>query len=528
MKKFSKYLIVVSMCLLTVFLAKSQSPMPPPSMSSISTLNLQLSETNWDLLLDSIKKNRSNGRLTATSTTFNGAQMTAAKVQYKGNSSYFNVRQSGSKKLPFNIKIGDQTLKLANGFRDPSLVRDVLSYDIVRDYMIAPQAGFIGLQINGKSQGIYTNVTALDEAFFEKLTKPQTNTFFVKCDPEWMTKPLANCPSGEKASLVFMGEDSTCYKSFYDMERLKNPEAWKKFIQFVKILNQSPQQLESVLDVDQTLWMLALDNIMVNLDSYIGRLSHNFYLFYGNDGRFHPVIWDLNLSFVGFTLDGATERPLTIQELQTLSPMLHATNPKRPLVSQLLKNPTYQRIYIAHYRTILKDWFANGKYLERAKNWQQLVESNLRNDENKLYPIETFKENLTKNVNLGSVEIVGIETLMKPRVEFLRNHPLFNKTPPKIAPPVENSIPDGKMSIKVNIENAKRAWLVIRNSDAQPFSYLPLADDGQHNDDQPNDHHFGVVFEPRPAGFQYYIIAENDEAAATFPEKASKEYLTKQ
>lgn len=487
---------------------------------SILQIALNFDNPQWDLVLDSLKKNNLKDRIKAK-ISINGNDMGEAKVQYKGNSSYYNTRNAGLTKLPFNIKIKETTFKLANGFRDPSLVRDALSYDIVRTYMPAPKCNFANLTIGGQKFGIYTNVEAIDEAFVQRIAQQPEAGWVIKCDPEWQTKPLQGCPAGEKSSLIWQGTDSICYKNFYDMDE---NGSWATFLDLIKILNQQPEKLENVLNVDQTLWMLALDNIMVNLDSYIGRLSHNFYLWYAPDKRFHPIIWDLNLSFGGFFMDGANPAPLNLEQMQTMSPFLHFENPKRPLISQLLKNPTYRKIYVAHYRTILQEWFLTGKYLERAKEISKAIAETVEKDKNKLYGFDEFKKNIQSSAMLGNVQIVGIEELMSKRIEFLKKHPIFQKEAPSLAAPSTPSVSDGKMTIKVNAKNAKRIWLVIRNERWQPFHYLPMSDDGLHNDGAANDNVWGVVFNPRNA-FQYYFIAENDAAAQLLPEKASHEFL---
>ena len=41
-----------------------------------------------------------------------------------------------------------------------------------------------------------------------------------------------------------------------------------------------PPVAEKVLDVDRALWMLAFNNVLVNLDSYSGAFRQNYYLYH--------------------------------------------------------------------------------------------------------------------------------------------------------------------------------------------------------------------------------------------------------
>ena len=102
---------------------------------AIVEIRLFFKEKNWDDLLDSLKQIGQDDRLPADA-LINGVRYKGVGVRYKGNSSYFSVRKSGSTKLPFNIKMdftekgqelpgGTTTIKLANSFRDPGFLREM-------------------------------------------------------------------------------------------------------------------------------------------------------------------------------------------------------------------------------------------------------------------------------------------------------------------------------------------------------------------------------------------------------------------
>ena len=50
--------------------------------------------------------------------------------------------------------------------------------------------------------------------------------------------------------------------------------------------------------------MIAFDNVIVNLDSYIGGFKQNYYLYRDGTNRFNSTIWDLNESFGTFSQTG--------------------------------------------------------------------------------------------------------------------------------------------------------------------------------------------------------------------------------
>jgi hypothetical protein len=498
-------------------------------IQTVKEIRLSFEQKDWDAFMDSVKKSNGETRLIGD-LMIDGQAFPKVGVRYKGNSSYFNVRHANLSKLPLNIKINEidkkalifnkyNTLKLSNVFRDPSFVREALSYEIIRKYMPAPEANFAKVSINNQLLGVYNNIESLDGNFI----KNHFNTdkgWWVKCDPEWNAKEPANCQKGDKSSLLYLGEDSTCYKNFYEIGDHGN---WKEWIDFIKILNQEPEKIEKYLNVDQTLWMMAFNNVLVNLDSYLGRLSHNFYMYRGADGRFTPVIWDLNLSFGGFALDGQNPAPLTLEAMQTMSPFLHLENSKRPLFSQLMQKETYRKIYMHHCKTILKDWFYNDEYLRKANKIMQNIDYHVKSDKNKLYSYELFQQNLNQTVSIGTVQIVGIKELMQKRIDFFKNHPAFKKETPTIQTPFTGVVED-KKSIKVGVKGANRVFFCVRNDANAAYRYLPMFDDGKHDDGAAGDGIFGTVFLAK-TGMQYYILAENDDAVGLLPERAGFEFL---
>jgi hypothetical protein len=402
--------------------------------------------------------------------------------------------------------------------------------------MVAPEANYAKVFLNDKLMGFYNSVESIDEHFIKnhfsllpelrqngENARQKSKPYLIKCDPEWQVEIPASCPKGDKASLMYQGEDSTCYMPIYEMDK---DGSWREFIQFLKILNQEPDKLERVLNVDQTLWMLALNNVLLNLDSYTGLLSHNYYLLRGYDGRFLPIMWDVNLSLGGFTSESSEKMPpLSIEQMQTYQPLKDLDNPKRPLISQILKNTTYRKIYIAHIRTILNDWFLNGQFAQRARELATFIDAQVNADKNKHYSYDEFKKNLTETVGSGDSKIVGIEELMVKRIEFLKNHPLILRQSPKFEAAPSVTLSDDKMTIKLKIMGAARAFCCVRANAASPYAYLPMYDDGKHNDEATGDGIFSIVLDKK-AGLQYYIMAENEEAVSLYPERAGFSCLT--
>ncbi|MDD5571096.1 MAG: CotH kinase family protein, partial [Bacteroidales bacterium] len=355
-------------------------------IDTIQKIEILFSQPNWDYILDTSKQGN-DGYTIAQWVKINGVQYDSAGVKYKGNSSYNPTRV----KNPLHIELdyaksqnyqGYKDIKLSNGFKDPSFVREVLAYDILRNYMQASLSNYAQVYINGKYMGLYSNTEVVTKTFVDKYFYSNTNSFF-----------FMDYFGG---SLSYKGPDSTLYYMAYTM---KSDYGWSDLINLCNILKNNISLIENILDVDRALWMLAFDNVLVNLDSYIGQPQHNYYIYEDDNGRFNPIVWDVNEAFGNFINSGTGN--LTIQQEQTMSPMLHSNDSLWPLVKKILAVPMFKRMYIAHMRTIVSENFTNNSYYTTGKYLQGIVDTAVQSDVNKFYTYTDFQNNLTTNIGSG-------------------------------------------------------------------------------------------------------------------------------
>lgn len=505
-------------------------------IETIHTVELTFEQSNWDYLLDSLYVDGNEHRLTGTA-TIDGMQYDSVGVRYKGNSSY-NAQQN---KNPLNIKldyiIDDQehegygTLKLANGYKDPSFVREVLSYEIARNYMPAGLANFCKVTINGTYIGLYTSVQNVDKKFLR--------THYYNSDNPFFKGELA---SGEKLTTIkawgYFGTDSTSYHDYYEIE---SDYGWADLINFLDILNNEPDCVEEVLNVDRHLWMLAYDILMVNLDSPIN-FGHNYYLYKDGVGRFNPVIWDLNENFGVFSslVDG---RSLNINDMQQMDPFLNATNTNYPIINKILTNSTYKKMYVAHMKTIMDEHFNNGQYRSRALELQNIIDSEVQSDPNTFFTYSQFTEgvdgseesdNLDPRVRPGQpgqpgMSSIGITQLMEGRIAYLNTQYEFQALAPSISTIINSPIqvsPNTDVWLTAEVSNADLVQLAYRYNQTEAFGKIKMLDDGAHHDGAAGNNVYGVSIPAGPSGFQYYIYTENGDAACFSPERAEYEFHT--
>jgi len=264
------------------------------SLDQVQEIKLNFDYQDWDYRLDTAKAGKEDYIL-ATSCYINGVKYDSVGVKYKGNSSYKNNQVKNPLHIKLDWILGSQdyqkysSIKLGNNFSDPSSVREVLSYEILSNYMDCSQANFSKLYINDKYIGLYTNVEAVNKKFCSDHFGSSDHVF-VKGNPD---KPGNNSTS----NLVFNGYDSSKYYIYYGME---NVIGWYKLIALMDTLKNNASAIPKILDVDRALWMHAFNSVFSNYDSYTGSFSQNYYLYEDDFGRFLPVIWDLNMSIGDF------------------------------------------------------------------------------------------------------------------------------------------------------------------------------------------------------------------------------------
>ena len=497
-------------------------------MGTVQTIEITFAQSNWDQVLDAAKAG-DDGYTLAESVTINGEVFDSVGVKYKGNSTY----QPNQTKNPFHIELnhfkdhdyeGYVDIKLSNGAKDPSMVREVLSYNILRQYMDAPLANYANVFVNGNLIGLYSNVEAINKPFVRDRFGSRRNTF-VKCNP-----PAGAGPgSDDFPDLQYLGEDSSAYYAGYEM---KSDDGWAELIDLCDTLENTPEALDQILDIDRALWMLAFNNVLVNLDSYLGRFRQNYYLYRQDNGRFAPIVWDLNESFGRFADTGAGGPP-NPNALVQMSPFLHQNDNDWPLVRELLNEPTYQRAYLAHCRTILEENFANGSYQTTGETLQATIAADVQADPNYLFSYANFQTNLTSNVSgggggPGGGNVVGITTLMEARTDYLLDLPALSAQPPTIGEPMwsnENPTLGETVTLTATITDASTAYVGFRSDVRDVFERLPLFDDGQHGDGAAGDGVYGLTLTVDQPFNQYYLYAENTAIGRFLPRRAEYEFF---
>jgi spore coat protein CotH len=521
---FLKYISIISL----LILCERYSAQNFYDINTLQKIEIHFSQSNWDYQLDTSKAGV-DGNIMADWVKINGLQFDSVAVKYKGNSSY----SATSMKNPIHITLdeyknhsyqGFKDVKLGNAYADPSMIREVLSYDILKNYMDCSRSNFAQVYINGSYIGLYSNDEAVNKKFCAEHFYSSTNPF-VKCNPT--VSPTAAIKSNLKT--IPTAVDSSSYFNFYE---LKSKVGWNDFVALTNSVSVSTASLANIMDMDRAIWMLAYNSVLVNLDSYSGVFAQNYYLYKDNTQRYNPVVWDLNMSFGGFPFVGSSNTSmgtLSIANMQQLSPTIHATDIYWPLINDIMANAMYKKMYIAHMRTILNEMFTSNLYQTKATQLQSVIDTAVQSDANKFYSYAQFQNGMTANISVGSYSVPGITNLMSARVAYLSGLADFTAAPPTISTPsLSTSSPSFNNTITITSQvlnaNSTAVYLGYRYQVTDKFTRVLMYDDGLHNDAAAADNIYGADLPILSGKIDYYIYAENNSAGLFSPQRAEHEY----
>ncbi|RYD23480.1 MAG: spore coat protein CotH [Verrucomicrobiaceae bacterium] len=373
---------------------------------TLRTLFLDFENADWEAELEAFHD--TDVEVPAT-LTVDGRSYPGVGIHFRGMSSYMMVSAGHKRSLNVSLDFtkkkqrldGYKTLNLLNSSGDGSFLSAVLYSHIARQYIPAPKVNLMRVVINGENWGVYVSQQQFNKDFIQENYRTGKGA-------RWKVR---GSPMG-RGGLEYSGDDVTEYKKHFEMKD-GDDEDWKALIKLCRTLNETPsdklaEAVAPMLDIEGTLWFLALDCALINSDGYWIRAS-DYSLYRDKEGRFHLIPGDMNEAFrspggPGFGPRGgggapgvpggppAAERPRV--DGVKLDPLVGLDDAQKPLRSKLLAVPDLRESYLAKVRTIAKDsldWEKLGPVVAR---YRELVGEEITADTRKLSTTEEF-ENLT-------------------------------------------------------------------------------------------------------------------------------------
>ncbi|MEO0404668.1 MAG: CotH kinase family protein, partial [Bacteroidota bacterium] len=337
-----KIVFLTSILLLISFISFSQLEGDAIfAQDQIVTIELDFPEDNFWSTLTTNYEDASYTWANLTLTDMFGVQtFDSVGVRLKGNSSYNHPGNKKAFKIDFNKYISGQNydglkkLNFSNGFKDPSLIREKVFFDVSHAVGVpAPRTSFANVYMNGTFWGFYTVVEQIDDQFLDWAILDDDGNLFKAGD---------NFGGDDGAAdLVYYGDDQSNYENRYELKSNEDENDWSDLINFIDFINNSSdEQFEAEIagriELDEFLGSLALDNLFSNLDSYEGS-ARNYYIYHNlTSGKWEWIKWDGNEAFGSYTNGQQNVVELDVDYV----------NASRPLIERVFDNPNLYQQYL--------------------------------------------------------------------------------------------------------------------------------------------------------------------------------------
>jgi len=477
----------------------------------LRTLELTFAQSDW---WNQLTQNYGTTTDVAADLTVDGVTYPNVGVRFKGNSSYGLT--GSSQKKSFNLSIdafvagqelyGYDTLNLNNSFQDPTFCREVTYFRLCRDFMPAPLANWVKLIINGENWGVYVNAQQVDKKMIGQWFANNDGNRY-KADQE-----LSSATS-DGSAMTWLGTGIALYEANYDLKTPNNPAPWTDLIAACDALNNGPPlALDAIFSIDRALWLVALENVFADPDSYI-RSGEEYYLYQDTDhGRVNVVQYDGNEAFAASAIGGTFT---SVNGRIALNPFWNENDSGRPFLNKLLGDFVLRQRYLAHVRTLVDRWLDWSVIGPIVAQYQALIDAEVAADTKKLYPYSAFISNVTQNYSSGFLSsIAGLQVFVDGRRNFLLGHPEVSLPAPTVsnlgifpAQPSSTDVVWVTADVQGPSASVGQVFLYYRTLGA--YAMQPMFDDGLHMDGAAGDGVFGGSMPPQTTGARvnYYVGA---------------------
>ncbi len=286
----------------------------------------------------------------------------------KGNSSLRSAWSSGNYKMPFRLNFdefedaypgilnqhfyGFEEMSFSPGFKDQSLIREKLTADIFRLGGIpAPQTAFyrvyVDLGAGLKYWGVYCGIEIPDDNMVKSQFGEESGNLY-KPESALVNFVQSQFEKKNNETAADYADVQSFVTTLNSPVRTTNPAQWKA-------------NLEALFDVSHFLKYLAINNTVVNWDTY-GKMAHNYYLYNHSVRKLTWIPWDNNEALSGSPgITGSTQPgPPTPGGGPTgLSLSMNEVGNNWPLIRYLINDPAY----LQQYKDALKG-FRNTVFLQ--------------------------------------------------------------------------------------------------------------------------------------------------------------------
>ena len=334
----------------------------------------------------------------------NGELFASVGLRAKGNNSRRLVEEYGldrySLKIEFdhfqegNTYYGLDKMSLDSSFQDNSYLKNYMTYDMMSFMGVpSPLCSYVRVTVNGEDWGLFLAVEEPEEAFARRNFGADYGMLY---KPDYRSLEDGN----NDVALKYTTDNPEDYDNIFRHAKFDCTESDRqRLIQALKILSEGQgTEIESAVNVDEVLRYFTVQVFIVNLDSYLGKTGHNYFL-YEEDGIIRILPWDYNLAFATYSLgmpDPVNDAGLYVN-YPIDTPAAGEVMLNRPLYHNLMKTEEYFTRYHGYFDHFMENYFENGYFEKKVAETTRMIAPYVEKDptafcsyEDYLTGMETF------------------------------------------------------------------------------------------------------------------------------------------
>ena len=338
----------------------------------VHTVDIRIED--WEGFLE----NASEEEYSECDVEIDGEVFSSVGLRAKGNNSLRLVQEFGLKRYSLKLEFdhfqdgstyyGLDKLSLDSSYQDNSYLKNYLAYDMM-EYMGVPSplTSYVWVTVNGEDWGLFLAVEEPEESFARRNYGADHGQLY---KPDYRSLEAEN----SDVALKYTSDDPADYDNIFRNAKFDiDSEDQERLISALKILAEG-EGLEKAVNVDEVLRYFTVQVFTVNLDSYLGRTGHNYFL-YEEDGILSILPWDYNLAFATYSL--GMPDPVNDAELYVNypinTPAAGGIMMNRPLYHNLMKNDRYFARYHEYFDQFIREYFESGLFERKVAETTKII-----------------------------------------------------------------------------------------------------------------------------------------------------------
>lgn len=328
--------------------------------------------------------------------SIDGEVVESVGLRAKGNNSRRLVEEYGLERYSLKVEIdhfvdgatyrGLDKFSLDAAFQDNSYMKTRLAFGMMEHMGVpTPASSYAWVTVNGEPWGLFLAVEEPEEAFAQRNFGPDHGLLY---------KPDYKSLEDENADvhLRYVGDDVALYDNIFRTAKFDIDEADKRrLVDALEVLS-SGQGLDTAVNVEEVLRYFVVQTFVVNMDSYLGRTGHNYFL-YEKDGVLSMIPWDYNLAFATYSL--GMPDPVNDAELYVNYPIDTPAEGEvmfdRPLYHNVMKVDEYFQRYHELYDGFIADYIESGRLEAEIEQTRRMIAPYVEKDPTAFCSYEDFE-----------------------------------------------------------------------------------------------------------------------------------------